>query len=327
MKRNNWIDISKGIGILLVVYGHVMQGMNHRGLIDWKDFHVFSNAFVYSFHMPLFFLIGGFWISFEKNKAFLSFLKIKISKIYYPYLLWSFFSILLRPLFVHYQMDTSLPSLVDAIKALLNGSLSWFLPTFFCVNITSFFICQTGLPLQILISLGSIFVFSKLPSSELGGYSVVLKSFFYFLPFSVFGSILSKVIFDLDRISRKCLMFIFISSISTTLTFTYLNLHEYIIVKLLMGLIGSLAVFSFSCFIKKYNFSKFLENAGFCSLSIFLLHPYFQGFSRLIILKYFGFISWYLSVIIQVIFAVLLSIITFKSLKKLGLECFFSLKS
>ena len=46
-KRIEWIDIAKGIGIILVVIGHISQ-------IE------VLNDIIYSFHMPLFFIISGY---------------------------------------------------------------------------------------------------------------------------------------------------------------------------------------------------------------------------------------------------------------------------
>lgn len=48
--RDNAIDIAKGIGILLVIIGHT------GGLPAHSTVH----HFIYSFHMPLFFILGGF---------------------------------------------------------------------------------------------------------------------------------------------------------------------------------------------------------------------------------------------------------------------------
>lgn len=45
-----WIDSAKGIGVLLVVLGHLLLESNLPSV----------NRFIYSFHMPLFFLISGF---------------------------------------------------------------------------------------------------------------------------------------------------------------------------------------------------------------------------------------------------------------------------
>lgn len=49
-KRKQWIDIAKGIGIILVVLGHVTK---NRILI----------RIIYSFHMPLFFFLSGYLIN------------------------------------------------------------------------------------------------------------------------------------------------------------------------------------------------------------------------------------------------------------------------
>lgn len=48
MQRNALIDIAKGIGIILVVLGH----LDTNGQI--------SREFIYSFHMPLFFSFRGY---------------------------------------------------------------------------------------------------------------------------------------------------------------------------------------------------------------------------------------------------------------------------
>ncbi len=48
--RNHWIDHLKAFGIFLVVYGHSFS-------LDWG-----INQWIYSFHMPLFFLISGYLI-------------------------------------------------------------------------------------------------------------------------------------------------------------------------------------------------------------------------------------------------------------------------
>lgn len=48
--RDNAIDIAKGIGILLVIIEHT------GGLPAHSTVH----HFIYSFHMPLFFILGGF---------------------------------------------------------------------------------------------------------------------------------------------------------------------------------------------------------------------------------------------------------------------------
>ncbi|WP_043367549.1 acyltransferase family protein, partial [Cupriavidus sp. WS] len=61
MSRDVWVDNAKGIGIILVVYGHVARGLHSAGI--WSDATSFSflDSAVYSFHMPLFFFLSGLY--------------------------------------------------------------------------------------------------------------------------------------------------------------------------------------------------------------------------------------------------------------------------
>ena len=68
-RRLSWVDVLKGIGIILVVVGHVYL---NRTVRDW----------LYSFHMPLFFLAAG-WL--YKEKPILTDIKRRIQTIVVPY--------------------------------------------------------------------------------------------------------------------------------------------------------------------------------------------------------------------------------------------------
>jgi len=59
-KRLDWIDIAKGIGIILVVLGHTLVPQ-----VRETGFAGFLWIFIYNFHMPLFFFLSGYL--FEKG--------------------------------------------------------------------------------------------------------------------------------------------------------------------------------------------------------------------------------------------------------------------
>lgn len=69
MTRIEWIDMAKGLGILAVILGHC-----HLPDKAW-------NA-IYSWHLPIFFLISGY---FYKKRSFLDLVKVKFNSILKPY--------------------------------------------------------------------------------------------------------------------------------------------------------------------------------------------------------------------------------------------------
>ena len=87
-ERINWIDLLKGFGILLVIYGHNLP---------------YFEKYIYSFHMPLFFFISGLM---HPNKINFKVIKKRAKQILAPYFLWSFLLFLfwffiLPPTMVH----------------------------------------------------------------------------------------------------------------------------------------------------------------------------------------------------------------------------------
>ncbi len=60
MRRLGFVDTVKGIAIICVVLGHIANGyLNSKIVPDTAVYQHIYNI-VYSFHMPLFFLISGF---------------------------------------------------------------------------------------------------------------------------------------------------------------------------------------------------------------------------------------------------------------------------
>ena len=62
-KRNLAIDLVKGVAIIAVVIGHLD---NCADVIDYMPYKV-VHKIIYSFHMPLFFIVAGF---FFRPKSF-----------------------------------------------------------------------------------------------------------------------------------------------------------------------------------------------------------------------------------------------------------------
>ncbi|MFN3806040.1 acyltransferase family protein [Asticcacaulis sp.] len=91
--RVQWVDAAKGIGIFLVVFGHVWRGLEAAGIIEKDATFVSIDNAIYLFHMPLFFVLSGMF--FEKgvlrDGIQRSFLK-RVETLLYPLVVWSYIS-------------------------------------------------------------------------------------------------------------------------------------------------------------------------------------------------------------------------------------------
>src|ERR1700749_4908549 len=117
-------------------YGHTAQGGMHR---HWWDLspHVtsainFANAFIDSFHMPVFFFVAGLFI--ERSLARRgpgAFTLEKLKTILYPYLLWGLIQGLSNPLTAAFRSTAQPFSWRTLAWDFLSGDSSWFLITLF----------------------------------------------------------------------------------------------------------------------------------------------------------------------------------------------------
>lgn len=87
--RESWIDVAKGWGILLVVLGHALRGLQNVELLPASGWSHALDAWIYSFHMPLFFLLSGFFMEKAVQRPLDRALKDRAKTLLWPYLLWS----------------------------------------------------------------------------------------------------------------------------------------------------------------------------------------------------------------------------------------------
>lgn len=127
--RIEWIDIAKGIGIILVIAGHTIYlGYSYP---------------IYAFHMPLFFFLSGLVLK-DKKEGFVNFWKTKTKSLIRPW-----FVILTISLFVcltipewrnQLTLKAVLSDLYTANTNVFQNSSLWYLVCFYFVLILFYFI-------------------------------------------------------------------------------------------------------------------------------------------------------------------------------------------
>lgn len=131
-KRIEYVDIAKGIAIMLVVMGHVLQfdmaGANRNV--------VFS--FIYSFHMPLFMSLSGYVVGIgypQKKRGYRETLIRRFNQLAVPYFVWG---LIIMPIFGAYHTWEQWS--LHAQHVFLNpGGSAWFLITLFGIHVEFIF--------------------------------------------------------------------------------------------------------------------------------------------------------------------------------------------
>lgn len=118
--RIDWIDLTEGIAIFLMVCGHTSIPLS---ISNW----------IWSFHMPLFFIISGILFNATKYPNFNLFIKKRGKTLIIPYIIFSLITLLT----IH---DQTLKEWL--YKGWINGCALWFIPVLFFAEIFSYFIIR-----------------------------------------------------------------------------------------------------------------------------------------------------------------------------------------
>lgn len=99
-KQIDFISICKGIGIILVVLGHLNIGE-------------YWHQVIYSFHMPLFFFISGYLFKNKYLEIPKEFLLKKAKTLYIPFVKWALIFLLLHNVFVYFHIEKGMYDIKD----------------------------------------------------------------------------------------------------------------------------------------------------------------------------------------------------------------------
>lgn len=126
-ERLNYIDAAKGMGIILVVLGHHL--LDAENLRTW----------IYSFHMPLFFIISGILISENrKHRDFKEFLLRRIKTLLWPYITFSCVILLWYIVFYYvlpFKPEEPFYTVFVKIITTYGYHALWFLPAAFMADV------------------------------------------------------------------------------------------------------------------------------------------------------------------------------------------------
>lgn len=128
VKRIEWIDVCKGLGIFLVFIGHTNVSQLSRTLYDWT----------YSFHMPLFYMLSGLVFDKTKYNTFRKYINRRFKTLILPFFILNTILYIIAEVL---NLDNVQPQATE----LLTGVLAmYFIRVLFISEVWYYFINQIG---------------------------------------------------------------------------------------------------------------------------------------------------------------------------------------
>jgi len=304
-----WVDVNKGILILLVVLGHWVGALNHitNGNYKWSCAMIYK--VIYSFHMPAFFILAGMTWNWRPNLTFQSFLYKKSVRLLVPYFIFGIISAAiycgLRTLFssnmagvssdTYYASKAQSISFLQLLYSLIGGhgiianSVLWFLPCMFSVVLLYFLVekscraCHTNiLLLSGCVLLYAIFVRHDIKDLPWGFASVPKYLASFLIGRILFSQISIESLFSFLGPKKMIFAIIVLSIgyIGSVMIIPYRTLYpskEWLCgigIEFIYAVVGTALVIGWAYVISQSCIGTILEGVGNSSLGIMVVHKF-----------------------------------------------------
>jgi fucose 4-O-acetylase-like acetyltransferase len=279
----DWIVIAKGIGIILVVIGHYYPDMSP---LYWSDIRII----IYSFHMPLFFVLSGY-LYIHGKYAYRELVKIKVRRLLYPFASIAVGLCLVKYLaghFVNLENPVDGRSIIavvtDPVKSY--APLLWFLQALFlifCIYPLARLFLSDVLILLLFVILDEVF----------GSKYLVFGRAVANIPFFAFGVILrespllAKVPMGGGSRYLAVTLGMFVLGCVVQLSVSNAIASDFI-VQFVLGVVGTLLIVNVSHAIADLadnGMRTVLLRTGYYSMTIYFFHSMFEGAARISLLQ------------------------------------------
>lgn len=295
VKRIRWIDEVRGFAIIMVIIGHVIGGLGCE--IGGGEDNILRTI-IYSFHMPLMFIISGLVAHENKYgglKNFLSQILRLFIVLYIPYLLWGYLFWAVK-YFVY--VGNAEVNLQQGLELFWNYSAwipGWYLLTLLAIKILD--LCIDALIKNPVVKIAIWCVLFIM-----GGFFANVYLLSRILRFGIFyqiGKAIKNEEFQRSRIftCQNCIILLCVASICR-----FSNHLNYIM------------DFSIAVSVSERH-SKVLETLGGGSMAPYVLHAYMTIPVRIILQKC-GCRDFAMYVILETTAAVLCSLIVIKIMER-----------
>ncbi len=280
--RLAWLDHARAVGIVLVVLGHAIRSVDRTGLTTPAVLSVADGA-IYSFHMPLFFVLAGMTQTIAAGRGAGRALAGLFWGIVLPYLLWSAVWFLLKSLFAGSANQAVEASLVSILWQPVDHF--WFLYVLAILRLVWIGVEATGSGalrrLAVLVPLAAAFV-GWGPAEGIFNPFLLFWAAFYGVGVLVGGAVgrIGRSRLALGALAALATWAAIVSSVPDLLTAGFGPART------LAGLAGSwMVIAGVAALAPGGLLSRAVGLVGEASLAIFLTHTLFGAAMRVVLAK------------------------------------------
>jgi len=283
--RVSWVDTAKGFGIILVVFGHVLRGVVTSNLMEWTLTARYVDAWIYAFHMPLFFFISGLFLSQSAVRSTSGFVWDKVRTIAYPYFVWSLIALFIKaPLGEIVNYPRGLSEFPDIFYRPIEQF--WFLYVLFLLTIALGFLLKLGvkpwaiLPLACLLYPGILPIpFSGWEPLEQIRYDAIYLALGIIVGGGRLFSLMTKVRAT-SIAGIAAIGFLIVSSLAV-----FLEVPHPRALDVILALGGTVGVVALSLLTNRAKIDPVIRFLGRHSLEIFVAHAMVSAAIRIMLQK------------------------------------------
>ena len=277
--RVEWVDLTKGLTILLVVIMHSTYGVEQLlGVEGWMH-HVM--AFATPFRMPVFFAVAGLFATSAISKDWRTFTDSKLFHFAYFYFLWLTIQFAFKAPFIAEDIGASDTLLLYFTSFVQPFGPLWFiylLPFYFlALRVTS----KVPMVAQFALAIAAKYAFSHTGISVIDYFS---KYYVFFLA-GHFGREIWFRLAEAARTHKGAAIVGFAAWALVNAGIVYFDLGAITPITIIMGILGFMAIVDLMAILPERGLAQILRFCGQRSLPIYLGFFLPMGVSRLIMTK------------------------------------------
>ena len=313
-KREVWVDYIKVLACVLVVLGHFFQSMVKASIIPETGFHLWFDATIYYFHVPLFFICSGYlyqrysivdsWESWGKN------IIKKAINLGIPFFAFSTLTWIIKTVFA----DSTSNAIGGIVEVLFINPYPpyWYLYVLFFI----FLLIPTvrslkGMGLLLTIAVVMKIAICAFPGLTLWKIYAVYGVFQYTIWF-VLG--MSLEIIGAEKIKRRALGFVLLAAFIGLSIYTVNISNDFI--GFGMAILACAGIFMMMVHMKS---NKVLDILAPYTMPVFLMHTLIAAPIRIALVK-IGIMNPVIHVVVGLIASIIGPVIVIKIMQKIKLD-------